>query len=88
MTIILLLFASHWVLSCFFQSFFHHRYASHRMFTMTPRVERTFHVLTYLVQGSSYLSPRAYACSTGSTTRTATRSGIRTLPGTSATSSP
>ena len=61
MTIILVLFASHWILSCFFQSFFHHRYASHRMFTMTPRVERTFHVLTYLVQGSSYLSPRAYA---------------------------
>jgi stearoyl-CoA desaturase (delta-9 desaturase) len=58
---ILILFGAHWVLSAFFQSSFHHRYASHRMFTMTPRTERIFHVLTYLVQGSSYLSPRAYA---------------------------
>src|SRR5207245_2470694 len=41
--------------------FFHHRYASHRMFTMAPRTERTFHMLTYLAQGPSYLSPRAYA---------------------------
>jgi stearoyl-CoA desaturase (delta-9 desaturase) len=59
--IILAIFATHWVASAFFQSFFHHRYASHRMFTMSPRVERVFHVLTYLSQGSSYLSPRAYA---------------------------
>src|SRR5881409_2283115 len=56
-----LFFSAHWIISAFFQSFFHHRYASHRMFTMTPRTERTFHVLTYLAQGSSYLSPRAYA---------------------------
>ena len=55
------LFLSHWILSAFFQSFFHHRYASHRMFSMSPRAERTFHLLTYLSQGSSYLSPRAYA---------------------------
>ncbi|HJQ85662.1 MAG TPA: fatty acid desaturase [Candidatus Binatia bacterium] len=59
--VILVVFATHWVLESFFQSFFHHRYASHRMFTMSPRAERTFHVLTYLAQGSSYLSPRAYA---------------------------
>ena len=58
---IVLFFSAHWIISAFFQSFFHHRYASHRMFTMTPRTERTFHVLTYLAQGSSYLSPRAYA---------------------------
>ena len=58
---IVLFFSAHWVISAFFQSFFHHRYASHRMFTMGPRTERTFHALTYLVQGSSYLSPRAYA---------------------------
>jgi stearoyl-CoA desaturase (delta-9 desaturase) len=31
------------------------------MFTMSRRTERVFHVLTYLSQGSSYLSPRAYA---------------------------
>ena len=59
--IILAIFATHWVASAFFQSFFHHRYASHRMFTMSRRTERVFHVLTYLSQGSSYLSPRAYA---------------------------
>src|SRR5689334_9442466 len=59
--IILAIFATHWLASAFFQSFFHHRYASHRMFTMSPRAERVFHVLTYLSQGSSYLSPRAYA---------------------------
>ena len=59
--IIVVLFATHWVLSLFFQSSFHHRYASHRMFTMSVRSERVWHVLTYLVQGSSYLSPRAYA---------------------------
>jgi len=58
---ILALFAAHWLLAGFVQSFFHHRYASHRMFSMSPRGERVFHVLTYLVQGPSYLSPRAYA---------------------------
>ena len=36
------------------------RYGAHRMFTMSKR-ERTFHLLTYLTQGSSYLNPRAYA---------------------------
>jgi len=58
---ILVLFVGHWLLSAFFQSSFHHRYASHRMFSMSRRAERIFHVLTYAVQGSSYLSPRAYA---------------------------
>ena len=58
---ILALFASHWLLEGFFQSSFHHRYASHRMFTMSRRAERMFHIFTYLAQGSSYLSPRAYA---------------------------
>ena len=60
MTIFILL-AAHWSLAAFVQSSFHHRYASHRMFSLTPRAERLFHLLTYLVQGSSYLSPRAYA---------------------------
>jgi stearoyl-CoA desaturase (delta-9 desaturase) len=31
------------------------------MFTLTPRAERVFHLLTWAAQGSSYLSPRAYA---------------------------
>ncbi|WP_437486925.1 acyl-CoA desaturase [Sorangium sp. So ce1014] len=52
---------AHSTLSVFFQTFFLHRYASHRMFTMSTRWERIFHVLTYVTQGSSYLVPRAYA---------------------------
>jgi stearoyl-CoA desaturase (delta-9 desaturase) len=59
--LIVAIFATHWFISVFCQSTFHHRYASHRMFTMGPRTERVFHLLTYLVHGSSYLSPRAYA---------------------------
>ena len=43
--IILLIFATHWMLAAFFQSSFHHRYASHRMFTMPPRGERVSHLL-------------------------------------------
>jgi len=58
---IVILFAVHWLVSVFFQSSFQHRYAAHRMFTMSPLVERVYHMLAYLVQGSSYLSPRAYA---------------------------
>jgi stearoyl-CoA desaturase (delta-9 desaturase) len=59
--LILLIFVTHWMLAAFFQSSFQHRYASHRMFVMTPRSERVFHLLTFMAQGSSYLSPRAYA---------------------------
>lgn len=59
--LILTIFVAHWMLAAFFQSSFHHRYASHRMFWLSPRGERVFHMLTYLSQGSSYLSPRAYA---------------------------
>src|SRR5215468_7362541 len=58
---IYVLFVGHWLTSVFFQSFFQHRYAAHRMFEMTPRMERFFHLLTYLAQGPSYLSPRGYA---------------------------
>ena len=54
-------FAAHWVLCVFFQSLFQHRYAAHRMYTMGPRTERALHLLTYLVQGASFLSPRGYA---------------------------
>lgn len=54
-------FLLHWWGSVFFQTFFHHRYASHRMFTMGPRTERVMHALAYVFQGSSYLDVRAYA---------------------------
>jgi stearoyl-CoA desaturase (delta-9 desaturase) len=59
--VILSFFVAHWVLSVYFQTFFLHRYSAHRMFTMSPRVERFFHFATWLAQGSSYLNPRAYA---------------------------
>ena len=51
----------HWQVSVFFQSFFLHRYAAHRMFVMSRGWERVFHFGTYLAQGSSYLVPEAYA---------------------------
>lgn len=54
-------FVGHWYLSLFCQTFFLHRYAAHKMFTMSKFWERFFYFLTYVSQGSSYLSPRAYA---------------------------
>jgi stearoyl-CoA desaturase (delta-9 desaturase) len=54
-------FVAHWALSVLFQSLFQHRYAAHRMYDVSPRTERVLHFLTFLVQGSSYLNPRAYA---------------------------
>jgi stearoyl-CoA desaturase (delta-9 desaturase) len=58
---ILIFFIAHWQLSIFCQTFFLHRYGAHRQFEMSKGWERFFHVCTYLAQGSSYLSPRAYA---------------------------
>lgn len=58
---ILSFLGGHWFISIFFQTFFHHRYASHKMFTMNKFWERFFHLATYISQGSSYLVPRAYA---------------------------
>jgi len=57
---VLLFFAIHWYVSLFFQSFFHHRYAAHQHFTMNKVWERVFFVLSFIFQGSSYLSPYAY----------------------------
>jgi stearoyl-CoA desaturase (Delta-9 desaturase) len=54
-------FVGHWYLSLFCQTFFLHRYGAHKMFTMSKFWERFFYFLTYVSQGSSYLSPRAYA---------------------------
>ena len=61
MLTILTFFVAHWMLSVFAQTFFLHRYSAHRMFTMSKGWERFFYVFTWLVQGSSFLSPRAYA---------------------------
>jgi stearoyl-CoA desaturase (delta-9 desaturase) len=53
--------AAHSTLSVLMQSLFQHRYAAHGQFSMGPKTERAMHLATYLVQGSSYLEPRAYA---------------------------
>jgi stearoyl-CoA desaturase (Delta-9 desaturase) len=53
-------FLLHWYGSLFFQTFFHHRYAAHGMFKMNRFWEKAFHILSYIFQGSSYLSPYAY----------------------------
>jgi stearoyl-CoA desaturase (delta-9 desaturase) len=58
---ILIFFVLHWQLSVLFQSFFHHRYGAHRQFTMSKAWERTFHFVSWAIQGASYLNPRAYA---------------------------
>ena len=58
---VILFFVLHWYLSLFSQTFFLHRYASHRAFTMNKAWEKFFFIFTWITQGSSYLSPRAYA---------------------------
>ena len=59
--VIVAFFILHWQASVFFQSFFLHRYGAHRQFEMSPRTEKAFYLLTWLTQGSSFLSPRGYA---------------------------
>jgi len=58
---IIIFFIVHWFSSLFFQTFFLHRYGAHKMFKMSPFWEKTFYILTYISQGSSFLNPRAYA---------------------------
>ena len=60
MIVIIIFFIAHWYLSLFSQTFFLHRYAAHKAFTMSPAWEKFFYIFTYITQGSSYLSPRAY----------------------------
>lgn len=60
MLTIIIFFLSHWFLSLFFHSFFLHRFASHQQYTTSKNWEKIFYLSTWLVQGSSYLVPRAY----------------------------
>ena len=60
MIAILIFFVLHWYLSLFAQTFFHHRYAAHRAFTMSKGWEKFFFLYSYIMQGSSYMSPRVY----------------------------
>jgi stearoyl-CoA desaturase (Delta-9 desaturase) len=59
--VILLFFLAHWFLSLFCQTFFLHRYSSHKLFTMNLFWERFFYFFTFITQGASFLNPRAYA---------------------------
>lgn len=61
MTAIIVFFLLHWFLSLFCQTFFLHRYAAHRMVTMSKFWEKFFYILTFITQGSSCLNPRGYA---------------------------
>ena len=60
MIAVLIFFIAHWYLSLFVQTIFLHRYASHRMFSMSPMVEKYFFILTAIAQGTSYLKPSLY----------------------------
>lgn len=51
----------HWYLSLFAQTFFLHRYSAHQMFSMSKGWEKFFYLFTWIMQGSSFLNPRAYA---------------------------
>ena len=57
---IVMFFVLHWYLSLFFQSFFQHRYAAHRVCTMSPFWEKVFFIGSFITQGSSYISAYAY----------------------------
>lgn len=59
--VIIIFFVSLWYVSLFSQTFFQHRYAAHGAFTMSKGWERFFFILAYITQGSSYMSPQAYA---------------------------
>jgi len=59
--IVIIFFISLWYVSLFSQTFFQHRYGAHGAFTMSTKWERFFFIIAYITQGSSYMSPRAYA---------------------------
>ncbi len=57
---ILFLMLGLWYIGLFFQTFFLHRYAAHQTFTMSPFAEKVCFFLTWLFQGSNYLSAYGY----------------------------
>lgn len=61
MVAIILFFVLHWYSSLFSQTFFLHRFVAHSMFQMNKFWTNFFFWFQYFTQGSSYLSPRAYA---------------------------
>ncbi len=57
---VIYLFLILWYGGLFFQTFFLHRYAAHQSFTMSKTAERITYILTWLFQGSNYLSAYGY----------------------------
>tara|TARA_R110000868_G_scaffold262105_1_gene520472 strand:- start:188 stop:919 length:732 start_codon:yes stop_codon:yes gene_type:complete len=57
---IFILFIVLWYGGLFFQTFFLHRYAAHQTFTMSKTMEKVTFFLTWLFQGSNYLSAYGY----------------------------
>lgn len=57
---VLILFLVLWYGGLFFQTFFLHRYAAHQSFTMSKTAEKITFILTWVFQGSNYLSAYAY----------------------------
>ena len=49
-----------WYSGLFFQTFFLHRYAAHQSFKMSKFGEKVCYVLTWVTQGSNYLSAYGY----------------------------
>jgi stearoyl-CoA desaturase (delta-9 desaturase) len=60
MIAIFIFFVLHWYMSLFFQTFFLHRYAAHGAFSMSKSMEKVVFVLTWIFQGSNYLSAYGY----------------------------
>jgi stearoyl-CoA desaturase (delta-9 desaturase) len=59
--IIVIFLVLHWYTSLFCQTFYLHRYAAHGQVILNRFWNKFFHICTYIFQGASYLSPRAYA---------------------------
>ncbi|HMT00929.1 MAG TPA: hypothetical protein PKD96_00435 [Candidatus Absconditabacterales bacterium] len=55
-----LFFTIHWYGALAMQSFFHHRYSAHGTVVMSKRTEKLFFIISWILQGSSFLNPRAY----------------------------
>ena len=56
--VIVAFFVAHWTLSVFFQTFFLHRYAAHRMYKLSPFWERVFYFASFVFMGPSFLTPK------------------------------
>ena len=57
---ILIFIAVLWYSGLFFQTFFLHRYAAHQSFKMSRFGEKLCYILTWVTQGSNYLSAYGY----------------------------